>query len=91
MEQIKSTAEKVKTNRQATVAEETDCLPQTAPGSLPNVETGLSVGEYVSPLEHLRLEGEEGKVLDPDKLLCKFELGGKCMDSTCRFQHCRPQ
>ena len=44
--------------------------------------------DYVSPLDHLRVDANPGLVFDPDKMLCRFELGGKCSDSSCPFQHC---
>ena len=43
---------------------------------------------YVSPLDHMRVDANPGLVFDPDKILCRFELGGKCSDSSCPFQHC---
>ena len=46
--------------------------------------------DYISPLDHVRSNTSPGLVLDPDKVLCRFELGGKCKDATCPFQHCNP-
>ena len=98
MEQIKNTADKVKVTKSAEEAEgsasERPSAGPSNPGSSLSEsvtnQTKVSGDEYISPLQHLRSENDQTKVFDPDTLLCRFELGGKCMDVTCRYQHCRP-
>ena len=103
--QIKTTAQKVKTTNtdkpnllpdspgDIISLEDPELQKNPAPGSIKSndASTGIVSGlDYVSPLEHLRSENGSVNILDPNTLLCRFELGGKCMDPTCVYQHCKP-
>ena len=98
LEQIKSTAQKVKNKKEEPSSAATGgCAVQEESGSLKtkaiNTGPGLVCSglDYVSPLEHVRAEREPAKVFDPDTMLCRFELGGKCVDSACIYQHVAPK
>ena len=95
LEHIKNNAIKANsrktTDTQGKTAAWTGGIPESGSASsktLNKKSSMLSGSEYVSPLEHVRTENT--KVLDPDTLLCRFELGGKCNDTTCTYQHCVP-
>jgi len=80
---------------QSSVAPAGEAIKQPAlpAGSIQNKDNSKknkisSSDDYVSPLNHVRSISNPGIIFDPDKMLCRFELGGKCLDTSCPFQHC---
>jgi len=86
LEQIKLTATKVKESKNS---EDVEPAGTSESGSVvTDSKTDHVLGdEYISPLQHVRAENDQTSVFDPDKLLCRFELNGKCMDDQCKYQH----
>jgi len=69
LDQIKSTAMKVKTS-----------------GSTGKSNDRLGSGDYSSPLAHMTVS--QTVQLDPHTQLCRYQLAGRCNDTSCTFQHC---
>ena len=63
-------------------------LPSAAANEKKKEAILSSKDDYISPLNHVRSNSSPGLLLDPDKILCRFEIAGKCLDSSCPFQHC---
>lgn len=60
--------------------------PRSRPGPAASEQVGSAGGDYASPLAHLHRPAGAG-TLDPNRRLCRFQLAGKCLDTTCPDQH----
>jgi hypothetical protein len=60
--------------------------PESGPGPAAGEQVGSAGGDHASPLAHLHRPAGTG-TLDPNRRLCRFQLAGKCLDTTCPDQH----
>lgn len=46
------------------------------------------LSSYISPLEHLRNMDSN---MDPNGVVCPYDLMGNCEDATCKYVHISPK